>query len=229
VLLTRATLAGCIGLIVAALPVTIGAGPGVVPPPASAPAGSDGAPLYRLGSAGRPFAFSTAVGDFNADGRPDVIVADRISPWSRNTGYRLDFAISGEAPASVSVLAPDDSIGIRVADVDHDSDLDIVLASTISGRTIAVWLNDGAGHFSRSSTPVPGLVVLTPEAIDQGQPLAAGLIFDLPPRRDAAMAPVQARAPSAATASTRLADTTPASASLLTVCNAAPRAPPTLL
>jgi hypothetical protein len=230
--LTRTRLAGSIALLltVAASPVALDARPDGVSlaPVASVAPQALAAPAYRLGTAGRPFEWSTAVGDFNADGRPDVIVADRVSPWTRNAGYRLNFAISGEAVASESFEAPDDSIGIRVADVDHDSDLDIVLASVTSGRTIGVWLNDGAGHFTRSSMKVATAAVLSPLAADRGRPDGAPMTLDGSSRRSAAMSPVRARAPAPARTSPRLAERESVAVSLLVVSSAAPRAPPVL-
>jgi hypothetical protein len=35
-----------------------------------------------------------------------------------------------------------------VADVDHDSDADLLVSVPLSGTRVAVWLNDGYGHFS---------------------------------------------------------------------------------
>ncbi len=230
---TRTPLAGSIALLLLGTvsPVALDARPGGerLPTVASVAPEALAPPTYRLGTAGRPFEWSTVVGDFNADGRPDVIVADRTSPWSRNAGYRLNFAISGEAATSESFQAPDDGIGIRVADVDHDSDLDIVLASVTSGRTIGVWLNDGTGHFTRSSMQVPTAAVLSPLAADRGWPDGAPMTLDGSSRRSAAMAPVRARAPTPARTSPRLVDRESGAVSLLIFSSAVPRAPPVLL
>src|SRR5437762_10158900 len=34
--------------------------------------------IFRLGDGGKPFGWSTVVGDFNTDGKPDIAVADHI-------------------------------------------------------------------------------------------------------------------------------------------------------
>jgi len=223
----------CLWILLAAIPATLSARPDRVPQlhvAATVPLATDATvPVFRLGTAGRPFGWSTAVGDFNADGQPDVIVADVASPWTRNSGYRLGFAISGEMPASDSFQAPDGGIGIRVADVDHDSDLDIVLASTISGRTIGVWLNDGNGRFTRAAMELAPLALLTPDALDGSQSGDAALTLDLPSRRGVVMSSGQARAPTPAATSSRPALDPFAFASRLSVSSASPRAPPALL
>jgi hypothetical protein len=194
-----------------------------------APPAVTAVPEFRLGTAAKPFGWSTAVGDFNADGRPDVIVADRASQWTRGTGIRLSFSISGEAASIDTLQTTEDGIGIRVADVDHDSDLDIVLSSTISGRTIGVWLNDGAGHFTRSSVRLPGPSTLASRTLDQGLPDGFLLTGDLPSRRGVELLTVRARAPAPSSASVSLSVTARSFASRLASSSAGPRAPPSTL
>lgn len=230
-LLTQARWLGCIALLlmVAAVPAGIEVRAAAAPLATSGAVPGASTPAYRLGTAGRPFAWSTVVGDFNADGRPDVIVADRASGWSRGGGFRLDFAVSGEAVASDTIQAADEGVGIRIADVDHDSDLDVVLASTISGRTLGVWLNDGAGHFTRSPMHVAASLQLTPEALAADRTGGAMLSADVPSRRADLFAPAMARAPAPGARPARLKAPDLPSLSLLGVAGAAPRAPPALL
>ncbi len=192
--------------------------------PASAPV-----PEFRLGTAANPFGWSTAVGDFNADGRPDVIVADRASEWTRGTGVRLSFSISGEASSSVTLQTTEDGVGIRLADVDHDSDLDIVLSSAISGRTIGVWLNDGSGHFTRSTARLPAASTLASRTLDHGVPDGLLLTGDLPSRRGVELLSVRARAPSPSASSISLPVAVRSFASRLASSSAGPRAPPSTL
>src|SRR5262249_1608248 len=41
---------------------------------------------------------------------------------------------------------------INAVDVDGDNDLDLVISGRFLGEPIGVWINDGAGSFSRSSS-----------------------------------------------------------------------------
>jgi hypothetical protein len=107
-----------------------------------------GAPQFRLGDAGLPFAWSTGVGDFNTDGRVDVAIIDRISRQSGLSSYRLEFAVSGLTADAVAFESEEESLTVSVSDVDRDSDLDVVVRSAPSGQTIGVWLNDGHGRFA---------------------------------------------------------------------------------
>lgn len=228
VFLTGTRYAAGLGLLLAVLPVTLGAKPAdAAKTKLEAPSSArpDDVP-FRLGTAGSPFERSTAIGDVNADGRPDVIVADRASQWTRGTGYRLDFAISGETATSVTFQTNEEAIGIRLADIDHDSDLDIVLSSAVSGRTIAVWLNDGAGHFTRSSMPLPASAVLTPDTLDRGLPDGPLISGDLPPRRGVGLPAPRARAPSRARISAPVSALVRPFVARLVDVSAAPRAPP---
>jgi FG-GAP repeat len=93
----------------------------------------EAAPVFRLGTAARPFGWSTAIADVNRDGRPDVVVADCSATRGR---FLLDFSISGEPRSVETVQTAEDSLDIQVADVDRDSDLDVVLTAAISGHAI---------------------------------------------------------------------------------------------
>src|SRR4051812_5997224 len=54
-------------------------------PPANSP--------FRLGTAGRPFAWATAVGDLNADRRPDYAIADRIGRGAAGFRYSVELSV----------------------------------------------------------------------------------------------------------------------------------------
>src|SRR5262249_24306874 len=77
--------------------------------------------VFRLGTAARPFGWSTGIADVNRDGRPDVVVADRSATRGR---FLLDFSVSGEPRSVEMVQTAEDSLDIQVADVDCVSDLD---------------------------------------------------------------------------------------------------------
>ena len=62
--------------------------------------------------------------------------------------YRLEFSLSGSAPTDVFFESTSDALTISTVDIDHDNDLDIVAGRPLNGGTVAVWLNDGHGHFT---------------------------------------------------------------------------------
>src|SRR4051812_9602507 len=113
-------------------------------------AGRAAAP-FRLGTAGRPFAWSTAVGDLNGDGMLDYAVADRIGRDQAGFEYAVDLSITGGPAQRVTFSAPDAALSITLRDVDHDQDLDIVVSTVVSPGAVRVWLNDGAGAFAETS------------------------------------------------------------------------------
>jgi hypothetical protein len=105
---------------------------------------------FRLCNAAGALGWSTAIGDFNDDGRLDEIVADRVVTQAAGAGYsyRIDFAMSGQAPEHVTFDSLRDAVAITVSDVDRDNDLDVVARAVLSGETVGLWLNDGHGHFT---------------------------------------------------------------------------------
>jgi FG-GAP-like repeat len=105
-------------------------------------------PIFRLGGAAKPFGWSTAVGDFNQDGQADVAIADHIGRRTGAYAYRLEFSISGGSAGAVTFESVHNAVTIRVADVDRDNDLDVVVDVPISGETVGIWLNDAHGHFT---------------------------------------------------------------------------------
>ncbi|MEP7309635.1 MAG: FG-GAP repeat protein [Acidobacteriota bacterium] len=103
---------------------------------------------FRLGTAARPFGWSTSVADFNTDGIPDIAVADSLGRWGGAYAYRMEFSVSGRAPHAVAFESSQDALKINVSDVDDDDDLDVVVTGFLSGEPVGVWLNDGHGRFA---------------------------------------------------------------------------------
>jgi hypothetical protein len=122
--------------------------------PATAAAAEATAPPaggFRLGTAGRPFAWSTAIGDLNADGRPDFAIADRIGRRAAGFEYAIELSIAGGRSESVAFDSDQDALSVSLRDVDHDRDLDVVVTGTVSRSVVAIWLNDGTGQFHRAA------------------------------------------------------------------------------
>jgi hypothetical protein len=89
---------------------------------------------------------STAVADFNADGRPDVAIANHIGGRS-STAYRIEFQLSNGDRQSISFASAQWALRVAAIDVDNDHDLDLVITPLLGQDVVEVWLNDGAGHF----------------------------------------------------------------------------------
>ncbi|MEP7307862.1 MAG: FG-GAP repeat protein [Acidobacteriota bacterium] len=104
-------------------------------------------PTFRLGNAAQPFGWSTAVGDFNTDGTPDLVIADHTSRRDGLYAYQIQFSVSGLDPRNFAFESPQDAISVRISDVDHDDDLDVVVNSAASREVVGIWLNDGHGRF----------------------------------------------------------------------------------
>jgi len=103
-------------------------------------------PTFRPGTAGSPFAWTSVVADFNADGRPDIAVADRVGGRGSST-YRIEFELSSGHHQLVSFASTYGALSITAVDVDNDHDVDLVITPVLSRHVVGVWLNDGTGHF----------------------------------------------------------------------------------
>jgi hypothetical protein len=124
--------------------------------------------VFRLGSAAQPFGWSTAIGDFNTDGTPDVVVADHTSHRAGLYSYRIQFAVSGLSAGTFAFESPQSAVTVKVSDVDHDNDLDVVVHSAASPEVVAVWLNDGHGRFRPADKRQFGPTVQSLTSIDTG-------------------------------------------------------------
>ncbi len=132
------------------------------PPPQSrispAPRGSEAHP-FRLGTAARPFGWSTAIGDLNADGRLDYAIADRVGRRASGFEYALELSISGVGSRLVSFDSPQDALDVTLRDVNHDHTLDVVVTALLSRTVVRVLLNAAAVNSTRRRVPhVPGSV-----------------------------------------------------------------------
>jgi len=134
------------------------------------------------------------VADFNSDGRPDIAVATRAADVDGST-YRIDFSLSNGLRQSVSFVSALRFLTVRAFDVDNDHDLDLVVTPILSHEVVAVWLNDGAGHFKpgvASGVP-PDNVALSTAGIYRTVPQFA--LATPTTRRTSDTLPLSARAP----------------------------------
>jgi len=142
--------------------------------------------VFRLGTAARPFGWSTTIGDLNTDGTPDLVIADRTSRRAGGYTYQLEFDVSGLESREVSFDSRQDALTVGVSDVDHDNDLDIVVSVVLSREIVGIWLNDGAGRFKPTDLrqfPSHALLLQSVSPRDLSVDPAA---FGVPSRRAAA-------------------------------------------
>src|SRR5262245_14723863 len=104
---------------------------------AAAPTASTAAG-FRLGTAARPFSWSTAIGDLNADGRPDFAIADRVGRRPTGFAYAIELSIAGGQSSSVAFDSDQDALSISLRDVDHDRDLDVVITGALSRSIVGI-------------------------------------------------------------------------------------------
>jgi hypothetical protein len=130
----------------------------------------------------RSVPLSLAMADFTGDRHPDLATVgfDRIDA---STGYyAIEIALSEGARQTLQFVAPAGGIFVTAKDVTGDGTLDLVVRAAISRLPVAIFINDGCGHFSLAKPANPdhtnrdaGARSLLPSASLQHAPAVAGL------------------------------------------------------
>jgi FG-GAP-like repeat/Bacterial Ig-like domain (group 3)/FG-GAP repeat len=99
-------------------------------------------------AAGSPFGTGTSpasvtIGDFNGDGKPDIVTANAVS----NTVSLLLGNGSGSFSAAASFAVGSEPLSIAAFDMNRDGRLDLVTVNN-SGNSVSVLLGNGAGGFA---------------------------------------------------------------------------------
>jgi hypothetical protein len=91
--------------------------------------------------------------DLDGDHKPDLAQSRSIAHHGNHL-YEVALTLtSGRRTGSFTFSNPNElELEINAVDVDGDNDLDLVVSSRFLGERIGVWINDGDGSFSRSSS-----------------------------------------------------------------------------
>jgi hypothetical protein len=89
-----------------------------------------------------------AMADFTGDSHPDLatLKIDRLD--SSGAYYVIEIQLTEGGRQSLKLTAPPRSLVLTPVDVTGDGTLDLVVRSVGSNIPVAVFLNDGCGHFS---------------------------------------------------------------------------------
>ena len=121
-------------------------------------------------SAGSPFAVgvspgSVAVGDFNGDGKPDIVTSNS---GGNNVSVLLGDGAGGFTPAAGSPFAAGKApFAVGVADFNGDGKLDIVTANNVD-QNLTILLGNGTGGFTPSSSSPFALGTVSPQSLAVG-------------------------------------------------------------
>jgi hypothetical protein len=103
--------------------------------------------VLRTGTAAAPFGASSVITDFDADGAPDVAIADRTI--RNGSHYKIEVQLSDGSTQTVSFLSTKGALRVSAADLDNDHDQDLIVTPVLGREVVGVWMNDGTGHFAR--------------------------------------------------------------------------------
>jgi len=94
-----------------------------------------------------PSVSSWVLGDFDGDSQMDVVTsrAERLS--GHEYSHEVSLKLSGSPSTSFTFRDHYPSVELNSLDVDGDHDRDIIIRETGTSEPLAVWLNDGSGHF----------------------------------------------------------------------------------
>jgi hypothetical protein len=95
-------------------------------------------------------AMGMAMADFTGDTHPDLatVEVDRLD--SLVVGYWIDIRLTEGGEQFLQLAAPFGGLLITTKDLTGDGNLDLIVRSAESRAVVAVFLNDGNGHFSRA-------------------------------------------------------------------------------
>jgi hypothetical protein len=108
-----------------------------------------GAPFPLSGPPMAP-ALGLAMADFTGDTHPDLATVEMDRSDFSSPHYWIEIQLTEGGRQFLSLTAPFGGLLITPKDVTGDGNLDLVVRTAKSHTPVAVFLNDGSGHFSRA-------------------------------------------------------------------------------
>ena len=87
------------------------------------------------------------VGDFDGDSQIDVVTSRVERLQGHEYSHEVSLKLSGSPATSFTFRNRYASVQLNSRDIDGDHDRDIIIRETGTLEPLAVWLNDGSGHF----------------------------------------------------------------------------------
>lgn len=102
-----------------------------------------------FGSLPSPSVSSWVLGDFDGDNQIDVVTSRAERLPGHEYSHEVSLKLSGSPSTSFTFRNRYASVQLNSQDIDGDHDRDIVIRETGTSEPLAVWLNDGSGHFEQ--------------------------------------------------------------------------------
>jgi hypothetical protein len=104
------------------------------------------------------------ISDFDGDNQPDLATS-RLE----GSSYKVEIQLSAsQETTSFTLSSSERAIALLAVDVDKDNDKDLIIVSATSLKPLALWMNDGHGHFERNDDWAPT------NSIASGNPSVSG-------------------------------------------------------
>jgi hypothetical protein len=100
-----------------------------------------------FGALPSPSVSSWVLGDFDGDSQIDVVTSRAERLPGHEYSHEVRLKLSGSASTSFTFRNRYPSVQLNSRDIDGDHDRDIIIRETGTLEPLAVWLNDGSGHF----------------------------------------------------------------------------------
>jgi len=87
------------------------------------------------------------LGDFDGDSQIDIVTSRAERLPGHEYSHVVSLRLSGSSSTSFTFHDRYPNVQLNSRDIDGDHDRDIIIRESATSQPLAVWLNDGSGHF----------------------------------------------------------------------------------